>query len=82
MARAPQRTRREIKDALLEVELTARRVEIARQLVLLAVTVALAVVAIVCALHGYRWPAFATGGSSGLTAAVSARVDRRDSIGR
>ncbi len=69
----PQRTRREIEDALLAFELTERRVEVARQLILLAVTVALAAVTVLCALHGAPWPVSAgTGGSSGLTAAFSA----------
>jgi hypothetical protein len=83
MAREPQRSRREIELALLERELTERRVyfarlifELARDVVLLLVTVAFAVVAIVCALRGYHWPALATGGMSGLTAAIAARGHR------
>jgi hypothetical protein len=63
MASPPQRSRREIELALLERELSERRVyfarlifELARDVVLLLVTVALAVVAIICALRGYPWP--------------------------
>jgi hypothetical protein len=56
---------------LLACELKERRVALVSQFVLLVVTVAFAVASILCALRGYHWPALATGGSSGLTAAVS-----------
>ncbi len=62
---------------LLACEVKERRAALLTQRVLLAVTVALAVVAIICALRGYHWPALATGGSSGLTAAVGALTQRR-----
>jgi hypothetical protein len=85
MARERQRSRREIELALLERELTERRVyfarlifELARDVVLLLVTVAFAVVAIVCALRGYHWPALATGGMSGLAAEVGTLTQRGD----
>jgi hypothetical protein len=84
MARERQRSRREIELALLERELSERRVyfvrlifELIRDVVLLFVTVAFAVVAIVCTLRGYHLPALATGGLSGLTAAVGTRGRRR-----
>jgi hypothetical protein len=73
----PHKRRQEIETELLAFELTERRAALAGQLVLLAVTVAFAVVAIVCALRGYHWPALATGGSSGLAAAASARRRER-----
>ncbi len=62
---------------LLACEMKERRAALLTQRVLLAVTVALAVVAIICALRGYHWPALATGGSSGLTVAVGALGQRR-----
>lgn len=58
---------------LLACEVKERRAALLTQRVLLVVTVAFAVVAIVCALRGYHWPALATGGSSGLAGAASAR---------
>ena len=62
---------------LLACEVKERRAVLLGQRVLLAVTVAFAVAAIICALRGYHWPAFATGGSSGLAAAVGTLTQRR-----
>jgi hypothetical protein len=72
MAGERHRTRAEIEVALTERRVYRARLifELARDVVLLIITVAFAVVAIICALRGYHWPALATGGSSGLTAAV------------
>jgi hypothetical protein len=62
MAREPHRRREEVELALLERKLPERRVylarlifELARDVVLLLVTVALAIVTIICALHGSPW---------------------------
>ncbi len=73
----PRRTQEEVEQDLKEFELVERRVNLLRQLVLLVISVAFAVVAIICALRGYHWPSLATGGSSGLTAAVGALGHRR-----
>jgi hypothetical protein len=58
-----------MEEALLALELIERRVQLvrelvrlARQLVLLAVTIALGVLAILCALHGAPWPLLAGSG--------------------
>jgi hypothetical protein len=60
---------------LFKCELRERRVALLGQLVLLVISVAFAVVTIICALHGSPWPVAAgTGGASSLTAAVGFRV--------
>jgi hypothetical protein len=65
------RTRKQLEDALLAFELTERRVW-------LALSVWQALVAAVCAVHNSPWPLSAgLGGSSSLTAAVSALGRRR-----
>lgn len=63
MARERHRTRDEVELALLERELPERRVyfarlifELARDVAMLLVTVAFAIVTIICALHGSPWP--------------------------
>lgn len=73
------RTQAEIEDALLALELTERRFDLARKMVLLAISVAFAVVTILCALHGSPWPVpTGTGSLSSITAAVGALGQRRE----
>jgi hypothetical protein len=61
-----QGTHEEVEIALLAIELTKRRVELVSQLVGLAVTVALAVVAAICALRGSPWPVSAGTGFAAI----------------
>jgi hypothetical protein len=81
MARQLYKNRKEVKLALLVVELEERRCRVreqnlalVRQAFLLAFTVAFGVTTIVCALHGVHWAIpTGTGLSCVLTGAASAR---------
>ena len=78
MASQPYKTPDEVELDLKAFELTERRVALLRQIVLMVISVAFAVVTIICALHGSPWPVSAgLGGSSSVTAAVSALGHRR-----
>jgi hypothetical protein len=60
-----------------ELGLTERRFAMIRQGVLLLLTVALGVTAMICALRGYAWPLpTGTGASTALTG-IAAGFDRR-----
>jgi hypothetical protein len=72
-ARSQLPSREEVESALLVCELSERRIGVKRQVfelvrdaILLATTVALAIVTILCALHGAAWPLPA--GTGGLAA--------------
>jgi hypothetical protein len=79
MARATSSSRRrELELDLLAFELTERRFALACRAILLAVTVASATAAIICALHGHSWqtPSLVSGPGVASGLALAAEIRR------
>jgi hypothetical protein len=79
MASSSYRQRPDIERKFVRVELAERWLGVVCRVLLVALTLALGAVTIICALRGTSWPIPAgTGGSSALTGLASALIEHRE----
>jgi hypothetical protein len=78
MSGQPYRERPEVEERFVSMELRERRFGLLCRAVLLVLTVALVVTAVICALRGEPWAVTtAAGGSSVITGALAAISERK-----